>query len=176
MAFVLSFQEPAVQLLFSDLPLTARQSIGVFAAASSRLLELFYGQVRQAFWVCSCELPVSSLASAATLKQCPASRAFCRWTVRLLNRGAFRARLPLRELCAAPRYRTPRSLLWSIYSVAALVFVALASPLVMEWMSCGYSCWPAFFPSRALSPPRAVRETRHMSSAPKMGLLYFWLS
>ena len=34
-------QETAVQLLLTDLPLTARQSIGEFAAASSRLLELF---------------------------------------------------------------------------------------------------------------------------------------
>ena len=34
-------QEVAAQLLLTDLPLTARQSIGEFAAASSRLLELF---------------------------------------------------------------------------------------------------------------------------------------
>ena len=43
-------QEVAAQLLLTDLPLTARQTIGEFAAASSRLLELFLRLGSASLW------------------------------------------------------------------------------------------------------------------------------
>ena len=104
---------------------------------------------------------MSGPAPVRTVKQCPASRASNRNTGSPLNRGAFRARFcATRSLC-----RLTHGFCLTLCCYRKPVGDGLDELKLLQLAG--------LFPSRARSPPRAARETRHMSSCARNGLAIF---